>query len=321
MQSGIIKTDITDHFPVFLITDSAIPKKKIETKTIYVRNINNESIVTFRDLLQEINWELLNDCNDVNNGYDFFIRVFTKQYEKAFPKLKKQSKKNYYSLLLNKTFGNARKTWNVIKEITGVRNVKIDNFPKRLQRDGNIGDAFVNKEIAETINDFFINIGKKLAGAIPERSKLFESFLKKSDSIMDESELLVDELRLAISMLKTNKSAGLDEINPDVVKAVSDIIEKPLFIIFNLSLRNGIFPDQLKLAKIIPIYKIGDDSIKSNYRPISILSCGRIYPDVIISEEACSKVVYPTIRELLFIISYFPVSTASAERLFSFLRI
>ncbi|XP_065681549.1 uncharacterized protein LOC136095198 [Hydra vulgaris] len=248
MQSGIIKTDITDHFPVFLITDSATPNKKIETKTIYVRNINNESIITFRDLLQEINWELLTDCNDVNNGYDFFIRVFTKQYEKAFPKLKKQSKKNYYSLLLNKTFGNARKTWNVIKEITGVGNVKIDNFPKRLQRDGNIGDAFANKEIAETFNDFFINIGKKVASAIPEGSKSFEPFLKKSDSIMDESELLVDELRLAISMLKTNKSVGLDEINPDVVKAASDIIEKPLFIIFNLSLRNGIFPDQLKLA-------------------------------------------------------------------------
>ncbi|XP_065675574.1 uncharacterized protein LOC136091789 [Hydra vulgaris] len=184
-----------------------------------------------------------------------------------------QSKKNYYSLLLNKTFGNARKTWNVIKDITGVGIVKSDNLPKRLQRDDNRGDAFVNKEIAETFNSFFINIGKKLAGAIPEGKKSFKFFLQKSDSFMEESELLIDELRLAISMLKTNKSAGLDEVNPDVVKAVSDIIEKPLFKIFNLSLKNGIFPDQLKLAKIIPIYKGGDDSIKSNYRPISILSC------------------------------------------------
>ncbi|XP_065667644.1 uncharacterized protein LOC136087942 [Hydra vulgaris] len=184
-----------------------------------------------------------------------------------------QSKKNYYSSLLNKTFGNARKTWNVIKEITGVGIVKSDNLPKRLQRDDNRGDAFVNKEIAETFNSFFINIGKKLAGAIPEGKKSLKFFLKKSDSFMEESELLIDELRLAISMLKTNKSAGLDEVNPDVVNAVSDIIEKPLFKIFNLSLKNGIFPYQLKLAKIIPIYKGGDDSIKSNYRPTSILSC------------------------------------------------
>ncbi|XP_065673940.1 uncharacterized protein LOC136090891 [Hydra vulgaris] len=184
-----------------------------------------------------------------------------------------QSKKNYYSSLLNKTFGNARKTLNVIKELTGVGIVKSDNLPKRLQRDDNRGDAFVNKEIAETFNSFFINIGKMLAGGIPEGKKSFKFFLKKSDSFMEESELLIDELRLAISMLKTNKSAGLDKVNPDVVKAVSDIIKKPLFKIFNLSLKNGIFPDQLKLAKIIPIYKGGDDSIKSNYRPISILSC------------------------------------------------
>ncbi|XP_065675902.1 uncharacterized protein LOC136092111 [Hydra vulgaris] len=327
IQSGIIKTDLTDHFPVFLIIISATLENKIKTKTVYIRKINNESIATFRDLLHEVNWELLTDCNDVNDGYNFFIRMFTRQYEKAFPKikkivnsknllspwmtrgliksskrkqklyqkflkkknyknetkykkykksfekLKKQSKKNYYSSLLNKTFGNARKTWNVIKEITGVGIVKSDNLPKRLQRDDKRGDAFVNKEIAETFNSFFINIGKKLAGAIPEGKKSFKSFLKKSDSFMDESELLIDELRLAISMLKTNKSAGLDEVNPDVVKAVSDIIEKPLFKIFNLSLKTGIFPDQLKLAKIIPIYKGGDDSIKSNYRPISILSC------------------------------------------------
>ncbi|XP_065642401.1 uncharacterized protein LOC136074031 [Hydra vulgaris] len=204
--------------------------------------------------------DALNRINDDDKNMNFFDEF-------------SQSKKNYYSSLLNKTFGNARKTWNVIKEITGVGIVKSDNLPKRLQRDDNRGDAFVNKEIAETFNSFFINIGKKLAGAIPEGKKSFKFFLKKSDSFMEESELLIDELRLAISMLKTNKSAGLDEVNPDVVKAVSDNIEKPLFKIFNLSLKNGIFPDQLKLAKIIPIYKGGDDSIKSNYRPISILSC------------------------------------------------
>ncbi|XP_065652667.1 uncharacterized protein LOC136079922 [Hydra vulgaris] len=208
----------------------------------------------------------------ISNGFNsdcYTIGVFI-DFSKAFDT---QSKKNYYSSLLNKTFGNARKTWNVVKEITGVGIVKSDNLPKRLQRDDNRGDAFVNKEIAETFNSFFINIGKELAGAIPEGKKSFKFFWKKSDSFMEESELLIDELRLAISMLKTNKSAGLDEVNPDVVKAVSDIIEKPLFKIFNLSLKNGIFPDQLKLAKIIPIYKGGDDSIKSNFRPISILSC------------------------------------------------
>jgi len=90
---------------------------------------------------------------------------------------------------------------------------------------------------------------------------------------MDNSELSIEELRSAFDMLQTNKSVGLDEINGNVLKSVFDIIELPLFIIFKLSLKNGDFPDQLKLAKIIPIYKNGDDSLESNYRPISILSC------------------------------------------------
>ncbi|KAL5245835.1 hypothetical protein ACI65C_013243 [Semiaphis heraclei] len=47
---------------------------------------------------------------------------------------------------------------------------------------------------------------------------------------------------------------------------------------------------------------------------------GEIHTDVITSAEACNEVVYPTIRELLFIISCLPVSVASAERSFSTLR-
>lgn len=43
--------------------------------------------------------------------------------------------------------------------------------------------------------------------------------------------------------------------------------------IFNLSLKNGVFPDRLKLARVIPVFKSGDDSNLSNYRPISILPC------------------------------------------------
>ena len=45
----------------------------------------------------------------------------------------------------------------------------------------------------------------------------------------------------------------------------------PLTHIFNLSLSSGIFPNSLKIAKIVPIHKKDDPSLIENYRPISIL--------------------------------------------------
>ena len=46
---------------------------------------------------------------------------------------------------------------------------------------------------------------------------------------------------------------------------------KPISILINQSLLTGIFPDQIKTAKIIPLYQKNDDEIMNNYRPISLL--------------------------------------------------
>ena len=49
-------------------------------------------------------------------------------------------------------------------------------------------------------------------------------------------------------------------------------IVEPLLHIYNLSFVHGVFPDMLKISKVIPVYKKGDKSIVSNYRPISLTS-------------------------------------------------
>ena len=49
-------------------------------------------------------------------------------------------------------------------------------------------------------------------------------------------------------------------------------LQKPLTHLINKSIHQGIFPDDLKIAKVFPVYKSGDKSNISNYRPISVLS-------------------------------------------------
>ena len=56
-------------------------------------------------------------------------------------------------------------------------------------------------------------------------------------------------------------------------------------MIVNQSLRSGIFPDKLKLARIIPLHKKGDTHLLENYRPISILpALSKIFEKVVFEQ-------------------------------------
>ena len=85
--------------------------------------------------------------------------------------------------------------------------------------------------------------------------------------------LSINELKEAFFSLKTNKSPGCDDINFNVVKKCFGESNEPLKHLFNLSLENGIFPEKMKIAKVIPLFENGDPENITNYHPISVLSC------------------------------------------------
>ena len=76
-----------------------------------------------------------------------------------------------------------------------------------------------------------------------------------------------------IMTLNSNKSCGVDYIPTKIVKIFTPIISEPLSLLLNKAFSLGLFPDSLKVAEVVPIYKSGDKRNPSNYRPISILSC------------------------------------------------
>ena len=130
-----------------------------------------------------------------------------------------------------------------------------------------------SKLIAENFNNFFTEIGPKLASEIEKPAKTFDVYLKKVDVLQPEYPLSINELKDAFFSLQTNKSPGHDEISCDVIKSCFGSLSKPLLHIFRLSLEEGIFPDDLKAAKVTPIFKAGDENDFGNYRTISVLSC------------------------------------------------
>jgi len=196
-----------------------------------------------------------------------------KKYKNLFERIKQKSKKNHYASLLENSNGNPKKIWDIIKEVTGKKkNGTHIDVPQKLITENGLNICESN-EIAEHFNDFFVNVGQKLADKIEPASTNFTSYINDHESEMLEFDLTSEELNKAFCMLKPNKGEGLDEINVNVIKSVFDLIKSPLLYVFNLSLQQGIVPNDLKIARVVPVFKGGDDSLASNYRPISILPC------------------------------------------------
>ena len=69
-----------------------------------------------------------------------------------------------------------------------------------------------------------------------------------------------------------NKASGPSSIPLKLLKVVVDLILIPLCHIINMSFSTGIFPDLLKIAKVLPLHKGGSTLDPNNFRPISLLS-------------------------------------------------
>ena len=81
-----------------------------------------------------------------------------------------------------------------------------------------------------------------------------------------------DGYQKAISDLKRRNSASVDDISTNLLKKISGVIYEPLADVINKSMKNGVFPDLLKKAKIIPIFKKGEAQDSNNYRRIALFS-------------------------------------------------
>jgi hypothetical protein len=79
------------------------------------------------------------------------------------------------------------------------------------------------------------------------------------------------ETEKIIKNLKPSSSHGYDEISAEVLKCSLNVISSPLTYIFNLELSTGTFPTCMKYSIVKPLFKKGDKSNVSNYRPISLL--------------------------------------------------
>ena len=114
--------------------------------------------------------------------------------------------------------------------------------------------------------------------------------------------------------LDSKNKSGPDRISHRMLKMSSEKIAKPLKTIFNKSLSQGKYPPAWKITHVIAIFKKGNSSLPSNYRPISFISClGKVMERVVYKHVYnhlhSSKLIYeyqsgflpkhPTVHELI----------------------
>ena len=146
----------------------------------------------------------------------------------------------------------SKRMWKTINEVLDKNTTSdipssLEFERKRLTREPDILEAF---------NHHFTSIGPKLAQKIEVRSDddCLQNITTESNTMIfgtiDENYILD-----AISQLKNGKASGPDKVSITIIKDVKDLIAKPLKIIFNDSVINGVFPDIWKLARVTPIFK------------------------------------------------------------------
>ena len=193
-------------------------------------------------------------------------------YKKIFTKLIKKSEIDYYTNIFKSRVTSVKNVWRQINILCSFSKKKnsAQKIINKMRINGNITSD--PKEIANCFNTYFCEVGVNLSLSVPPSPIFFTEYLPppiKNSFYCSHSS--PNEIVNEIHRLQNKKSSGPDIFNTKILKFISQEIAGPLSYIFNLSIDTGIFPDKMKVAKVIPILKKGDPLMLGNYRPISLL--------------------------------------------------
>ena len=158
--------------------------------------------------------------------------------------------------------------WRLLSKANNLKSRKAIGPLKR--EDGSL--AVDDKEKSNLVNNFFSNIGEKLASSFQPQ---YPSVLATSTKIVpcvNNIALLPLAIERKLANLKTNKATGPDGISPKILKEAGDAMLSPLMFLYNMSLKDGYVFSQWKTARVNPVFKKDEVTEIGNYRPLSLLS-------------------------------------------------
>lgn len=222
----------------------------------------NEELKQMREVLKFLTCMNKSDCNIVSNDN---LKSFRKHYRNAIDKCKKTANDNYIN-----SGTTSRAIWDVIKS----------NNPTAKK-------SYSDTLTADDFNKFFVNIAKDITKSLPtvqvnplDHVAVYMSY--KNPDVFNFPEVSYSCVRDIISHLKNSPSLDFYGLNARIMKTLKHIIVFPLTNLINQCIGANTFPDCLKIARVVPVFKKGCCDDVGNYRPISVVPIlGKIFETVL----------------------------------------
>ena len=302
----VVPTDISDHSAVEAFIQLAVDVPPASSTTSRLtRNIRGVDINSFRQDILEASLHDFSDHNDVNHmwkeWHTKFLYVLDKhaplhnskpsrraippwsdrelhQLEQRKRRLHSRWRKDrtngtlyaefkqarstarnayrrkrneYFSRQCEENVANPRKSWAILNAVTG---------RSRRRQDPSCSIS----EVADTFHSIVTDPNRPEQLCTPHGPA-------GPVSLTELDPVTPADVRRLLEKLDARKATGSDGIPGSLLQQCADLLSYSLAVLFCTSLRTGTIPSAFKLASVVPLYKAGDPSVPTNYRPVSLL--------------------------------------------------
>lgn len=321
----VINLHVSDHFSQFLKLDTVTTQKQEKNKYNYRRHFSSQNIIRFRNYLRVEDWQdiFLEDCPDT--AFEIFSKILVYYFEICFPikrfsankenrfimtpeltELKnnvalystlaehnanyaaiskyltkryrdelKVAQRKYYDSQITTSDNKSKTMWRIINNLQKKNNKKTEIV---------IFNDNVKMGDLDVANNFNLLFTPSIDNTIRDLEFLNNNVLYCNQTI-SMCKIREDDIISLLAKLKNSNSSGTDDISNNLLKKCSFELRRPLVYLINLALEKGRFPNKLKLAAVIPLFKKGDSNNYANYRAISLLcSISKLY-ELVIKEQ------------------------------------
>ena len=179
------------------------------------------------------------------------------------------AKRSYYVRKFEESRNDMRKTWELInREINPGKPLNKESIKKIVEGNAEYVHDF---DIARQLNAYFSNIGKQISESCSDINSNPSEWLRGNYCHSFVFQLSPPDVYKVLMSLK-NKQCNVNSIPVRVYKYVAKIISPIFSILINKSVFNSVFPESLKLPRVVPLFKGCERCKMENYRPISVLS-------------------------------------------------